>query len=144
MTDWADGIEARNYGIKNEIDASMFSELMRSIIPLAMIAGALLFYSWVRSEIVNLGYESQNLFAREESVLREQKWLTLEEETLCNPERIDLIARNELRMTTLRPNQFLPQHQDAERDLSNTLAMAESEAAGLRITSTALAPIPAN
>jgi cell division protein FtsL len=143
MTDWADGIEARNYGIKSEIDASMFSELMRSIIPLAMIAGALLFYSWVRSEIVNLGYENQNLFAREESLLRAQKRLVLEEETLCDPERIDLIARNELGMTSLRPNQFLPK-QDAERNLSNTIAMAESEAGGLKIASTALAPIPAN
>ena len=144
MTDWADGIEARNYGIKSEIDASMFSELMRSIIPLAMIAGALLFYSWVRSEIVNLGYENQSLFAREESLLRAQKRLALEEETLCNPERIDRIARSELGMTTLRPNQFLSQQHDAQRNLSNTLALAESESAGIRIASTAPAPVPAN
>jgi len=37
MTDWADGIEARNYGIKNEIDVHMLSELMRTIVALAMI-----------------------------------------------------------------------------------------------------------
>jgi len=46
MTDWADGIETRNYGIKSELDGSMFSELRRTIIPLAMIAGALLFCLW--------------------------------------------------------------------------------------------------
>ena len=45
MTDWADGIETRNYGIKSEIDASMLSELLRNIIPLALIAVALLFYA---------------------------------------------------------------------------------------------------
>jgi cell division protein FtsL len=135
MTDWADGIETRNYGIKSEIDASMLSELVRTIIPLAMIAGALLFYSWVRSQIVNTGYENQSLVARRELLLRNQKRLSLEEDTLKNPERIDLIARNDLGMTPLRPNQFvLPQLQDMERSLSNKMAMADSEVEGIKVS----------
>jgi cell division protein FtsL len=135
MTDWADGIEARNYGIKNEIDVHMLSELMRIIITLAMIAGALLFYSWIRNQIVNTGYESQNLFAAEESLLRIQKRLALEEETLRNPERIDIIARNDLGMNPLRPNQLiLPQIGDVERSVSNEMAMADSKAGGLKRT----------
>jgi cell division protein FtsL len=130
MTDWAEGIETRNYGIKNELDAGMLSELMRVIIALVMVAGALLFYSWVRSQIVNTGYESQRLFAEEELLLRAQKSLILEEETLRNPERIDAIARNELKMTPLRPNQLiLPHLQDVERGASNVVAMVDSEAA---------------
>lgn len=145
MTDWADGIEARNYGIKNGIDGSMLSELVRTIIPLAMIAGALLFYSWVRSQIVNTGYESQSLFSAEESLLRNQKRLILEEETLRNPERIDLIARNELGMTPLRPNQFiLPSSQDMERSLSNTMAMVNSEAAAKVSVTRVSAIVPVN
>ncbi len=48
----------------------MLSELMRIIVALAMVAGALLFYSWIRSQIVNTGYESQRLFAEEESLMR--------------------------------------------------------------------------
>ncbi len=128
MTDWADGIETRNYGIKSEIDVGMLSELLRTIIALAIVAGAILFYSWVRSQIVNTGYESQNLFAVEQSLLRTQKRLILEEETLRNPERIDIIARNDLGMTPLRPNQLmLPQLQDVERGVSNAMAMAKSE-----------------
>jgi cell division protein FtsL len=131
MTDWADGIETRNYGIKNEIDVRMLSELMRIIVALAMIAGALLFYSWIRNQIINTGYENQNLFAAEESLLRTQKRLILEEEILSNPERIDVIARNDLGMTPLRPNQLiLPQVQDAERIISNEMAMADSKAGG--------------
>ena len=51
-----------------------------------MIAAALLFYSWVRSQIVNTGYESQSLFAVKESLLRTQTQLILEEDTLRNPE----------------------------------------------------------
>jgi len=133
MTDWADGIETRNYGIKSEVDAGMLSELVRMIIALAMVAGALLFYSWVRSQIVNTGYEGQSLFTVEESLVRAQKRLILEEETLRNPERIDTIARNDLRMTPLRPNQLiLPQIQDMERSASTAMAMADSEAMGLK------------
>ena len=141
MIDWADGIETRNYGIKSKIDAGMLSELMRTIIALAMVAGAVLFYSWVRSQIISTGYESQKLFAAEESLLSTQKSLILEEETLRNPERIDLIARNDLRMIPLRPNQWiLPQIQDVERSTSNTMAMAGSEATDLDRT----APIGAS
>ncbi len=143
MTDWADGIETRNYGIKNEIDGSMLSELIRMIVPLVMIAAALLFYSWVRSQIVNTGYESQSLFAAKESLLRTQTRLMLEEETLRNPERIDLIARNNLGMVPLRPNQFiLPQFQEVDRSLSNKLAMAGSDA-GMKVAATeALGVVP--
>ena len=129
MTDWADGIEIRNYGIKNETDAHMLSELMRIIVALAMVAGAFLFYSWIRSQIINTGYESQNLFAAEQSLLRTQKSLILEEEILRNPERIDIIARNELGMMPLRPNQLiLPQIQDVERSSNNEMAMADAKA----------------
>jgi cell division protein FtsL len=146
MTDWADGIETRNYGIKSELDGSMFSELRRTIIPLAMIAGALLFCLWVRSEIVNTGYESQSLFRKEAELVRRQKSLMLEKQTLVNPERIDFIARNDLGMTPLRPSQFiLPQIQDVERSLSNTMAMADSEAAGLKLAETGSSGyVPAN
>ncbi len=130
MTDWADGIEIRNYGIRNEIDAHMLSELMRIIVALAMVAGAFLFYSWIRSQIINTGYESQNLFAAEQSLLRAQKRLMLEEEILRNPERIDTIARNDLGMTPLRPNQLiLPQIQDVELSAGNEMAMADAKAA---------------
>lgn len=127
MTDWADGIETKNYGIKGEIDAGMFSDLIRTIIPLVAIAGTLLFYSWIRSQIVNVGYETQRLVAKQESLLRTQKKLDLEKETLTSPVRIDVLARVDLGMTPLRPSQFiLPQ--DEERGLSNKMAMADSEA----------------
>jgi cell division protein FtsL len=143
MTDWADGIETRNYGIKSEIDASILSELMHTIIPLAMIACALLFYSWVRSQIVNAGYESQSLSAAEESQMRIQKRLMVEEATLTNPEHIDFIARNELGMTTVHPGQFiLPQQQDLEPGLSDKLALADSEIPALRASGIGF--IPAN
>jgi cell division protein FtsL len=133
MTDWADGIEIRNNGIKCVIDARVFSELLRTIITLGMIAGALLFYSWVRSQIVNTGYESQKLFKKEQSLLDIQKKLILEEETWKDPERIDMIARGEFGLTKLRPNQLiLPPLQVGEPGIPNSLAMAGSEANDLK------------
>ncbi len=146
MTDWADGIETRNYGIKSEIDASMLSELLRNIIPLAMIAAAFMFYAWVRSQIVSTGYESQNLYKAEQNLLRNQKQLGLEADCLKNPRNIEDRARNELGMTLLRPNQFIrPQTQDVESGLSNAMAMADSEAPLLKISEARASKfIPAN
>lgn len=133
MTDWADGIELRNYGIKCVIDSRVLSELVRTIICLAMVAGALLFYSWIRSQIVSTGYESQKLFASLESLQRTQKKLILEEEELRSPERIDIIARNDLGMIPLRPNQLImPQLKEAERSITNAMAMAGSEEKDLK------------
>ena len=133
MTDWADGIETRNYGIRNELDVHMLSELMRIIVALAVVAGALLFYSWIRSQIVNTGYESQSLFAEEESLLRTHQRLLLDKEVLKNPERIDDIARNELGMAPLHPYQvLLPKIQDVERGASEQMAMTYAKAASLK------------
>ncbi len=135
MTDWAEGIESRNYGIKREIDMGMLSDLFRVIIALVMVAGALVFYSWMQNQIVNTGYESQNLFVEEQMLLRVQTKLILEEETLRNPGRIDLIARNDLGLAPLRPAQMLfPQRGDAAMSASDSYAMAEPEAADVKRT----------
>lgn len=132
MRDWAAGIETRNYGIKREIDAGMLSELMRTIAALVLMAGALLFYSWVKSQIISTGYESQDLIKLEESLLRAQKRLILEEETLRNPERIDLIARNQLKMEPLHPNQLILSPLLSGESNANMIAMADSQTASLK------------
>lgn len=108
MIDWADGIEVSNYGIKREMDFRHLMELLWIIFTLLVLAGVLVFHSWERSQIVNMGYENQRLRAIEESLLRTEKALILEEETLKNPERIDGIAREVLGMSPLRPQQILP------------------------------------
>jgi len=136
MTDWADGIETRNYGIKCKIETGILMELMRMIVGFALVAGAFLHYSWVRIHIINTGYELQNLSAQEESLLRAHKALILEEETLRNPQRIDLIARGELRMAPLRPNQLIQSRLwDAGGSISNEMAMVDSKAKDLKKSS---------
>ncbi len=133
MTDWADGIEIHNNGIRCVIDSRVFSDLLRTIISLGLIAGALLFYSWIRSQIVYIGYETQKLFAVEEKLQDIQDNLIAEEETLTNPKRIDDIATGYLGMTKLRPKQMiLPPIQTRDQSIPDSLAMAESEAGDLK------------
>ena len=125
MTDWADGTETRNYGVRCKTEAGMLMEWMRSIVAFSLVAGALLFYSWIGSRIIDTGYEIQDLFSQEESLLRTQRALILEEETLRNPERIDRIARDALGMAPLRPGYLiLPQHEDAGHGIGDEMAMA--------------------
>jgi cell division protein FtsL len=91
-----------------------------------MVAGLLIYYSWVRSHFICVGYESQNLKTIEETLLHTQQSLVLEEETLKSPERIDRIARNELSLVPLRPNQLIfPQVPDVESGAAGVLAMAD-------------------
>jgi len=128
MTDWADGIEIHNNGIKCVIDSRILSELLRTIVTLGLIAGALFFYSWVRSQIVYIGYESQKLFT-EEAMLRDiQANLIAEEETLTSYRRIDAIATRELGMTKLRPTQMImPPIETRDGGAPESLALAGSE-----------------
>jgi len=125
MVDWAEVRVDRNYGIGRKADLRGVSELLKIILSLAAVSAALFFWSWVRIQIVNIGYESQRLQVREEALLRAQKSLMLEEETLKNPERIDSIARNQLGLTPLHPNQLIPaEFQDPGWEGAGPLAMA--------------------
>jgi len=133
MTDWADGIEIHNNGIKCVIDTRTLSELLRTIIAFAMIIGALLFYSWVHTQIVTTGYESHTLSEREASLREDEKNLILEHETLTKPQRIHGIATYDLGMVKLQPSQIiLPPLPTGDRGISNSLALAGSEAEGLK------------
>jgi cell division protein FtsL len=127
MTDWADGIEIQNNGIKCVIDSRVLSELLRTIISLGLIASALLFYSWVRSQIVNTGYETQRLSSVEKKLRNIQDNLIAEEETLKSPKRIYEIATRDLGMTKLLPSQMiLPPIQPLDGGAADSLAMTVS------------------
>jgi cell division protein FtsL len=126
MTDWAGGTETRNYGIRRVIDPKNLSELLQVVLFLVALAGVLSYYLWIRSQIINIGYQNQQLNAREEVLVRVQARLILEEQTLKNPERLDVIARTDLGMIPLRPNQLIsPPINDANTGSSNTLALAD-------------------
>ena len=128
MTDWADSIELRNNGIKCVIDGRVASDLLRTIISFCLIAGALLFYSWTRSQMVEIGYQGQILLESEKSALERQKQLIVQEESLTDPERIDRIATMELDMTKLPPSQMiLPPLERDGQGIPESMAMAGSD-----------------
>jgi len=107
MTDWSSGAETRNYRIPHRTDARNLADLLLSVLCVLVIAAALVGYLWMRSQIVSSGYKLQQLKETEETLIRIRGGLILEEETLKQPRRIDLIARNILAMAPLQPNQLI-------------------------------------
>lgn len=106
--DWAGGAGGRNYGISRAADRERLRELLQIISPLVAIAGMLFFCLWTRSQIIMIEYRSQQIASEEEALVRVQRRLMLEEQTLKNPERLEAIARTDLGMIPLRANQLLP------------------------------------
>jgi len=129
MTDWSAGAETRNYRITHRTDARNLADLLISMLGLLMIASALVGYLWIRSRIVNLGYAVQQLKETEESLIRMRNNLICEEETLKQPERIDLFARNILAMEPLQPNQLMTGFRDIEAGRPAALTLASANRA---------------
>ena len=130
MTDWSSGFEIRNYGIRRVTDSRNLAGLLCMTLVLTVLAGVLIMYAWQRSRIVELGYQSQQLMDQEQALVRVEKTLILEAETLKDPARIDEIARTQLGMTPLRPHQMIPAaHSDIDWSTSPELALAETPGA---------------
>ncbi len=125
MRDWADGVAGRNYAIRREIDARNLVDLLLISMSIGFLAAVLLFHSWVRVRIVNIGYEIQQLSAEEQNLLKAADSLRLEEATLLDLGRIEYLARNELGMERLRASQLTaPAIRETETGDTSTLAMA--------------------
>jgi cell division protein FtsL len=126
MTDWSRGIETRNYGIRRVTDLRNLAGLLVMTLVLSVLAGVLIMYAWQRSQIVELGYQGQRLMEMEQTLLRVEKTLMLESETLKDPARIDMIARQVLGMNPMRPHQMIPAAQmEIDWNGSPELALAE-------------------
>ncbi len=125
MIDLAGGMEARNGCIRHRTHGRSFAEMLMATLTLLTIAGAVLFYLWVRFRVTEIGYETQELRKTEAALERTRAALVLEEETLKHPQRIEHIARNELGMFPVQPGQLLPAGvSDLEAVAPTSLAMA--------------------
>jgi cell division protein FtsL len=112
--------------ILRKIDSRNLLDLLASMLCILLVAGVLVGRLWIRSQIAGLGYATQGLQATEESLVRTQQDLILEEETLKHPERIENIARNEMSMEPLQPNQLIPRFRDIEAGRPAALALADA------------------
>jgi len=127
MMDWAGSMESRNYAIRREIDTRNLFDLLLISLSIGMMAGVFLFHSWVHAKMVETGYRAQNFQAEERALVNDQEKLTLEEQTLMSPDRIDAIAQADLGMQPPRPSQLLtPVFQDIEHNRTTTLALANA------------------
>ncbi len=126
MTDWADEMAFRNNAIRRAMDTRNLLDLLLITLSIGLLAGVLVLHSWVRTRIISVGYEIQKLSIEEESLLKAEAGLSLEEETLKAMGRIEEIARNELGMQRLQASQLtIPVPRDVETASSATFAMAK-------------------
>src|SRR5205809_6147251 len=125
MVDWAQERAISNNGITPKTDSRSLRQLLWLTLGPIMLAAVFVVLLWERSQLVSIGYETQRLMGAEETLLRVQKTLVLEEETLKDPARIDAVARGILGMTPLRPRQVLAAAMpDADLNAHPTLALA--------------------
>lgn len=80
--------------------------LYRILFLTAFMAILSLFYIWSRVQIVHYGYEINTLQTKQSELYEINKKLNVEVATLKAPQRIEKIAREELKMETPRPDQL--------------------------------------
>jgi len=106
MTDWAGGIEKRNYGIQGGNGVAT-RDLLRWMLVILPVVAVLLFHLWVRNQTTRVGYAAQKLAEQVEELQREKSNLVVLEESLQRPDEIEKIARNRLGMVPMQTGQLL-------------------------------------
>jgi cell division protein FtsL len=97
--------DIRNNPIVREVDQARVRELWRSTAVGSVFAALLLYSAWQHFELIRSGYrldQLQQARAAEEQINRH---LRLEVQALQRPQRIEQIARTQLRMVTPAPDE---------------------------------------
>ena len=107
MTCWAKEVGTRNYSFRGRIRPENLRHFCCAIFFLLLTGGILVFYSWERSKILEIGYQKETLREVRDDHLRREQSLVLEIQTLQTPKRIDRIAREYLGLVPLSAHQIL-------------------------------------
>jgi hypothetical protein len=127
MLDLAAGVETRNYDLNRTTDPQILMESMRLIFPLAVIAGVLSFQIWVRSQVIHIGYQNQDLRKQEEMLKRNRQQFIVEEQTLQDPKWLEVVASRKLGMIIIQPGQIIPvSYEKLDRGIVKTSSLANS------------------
>ena len=86
--------DVRNNPIVREVDAARQRQIWRSLWVGGLLVVVVLFSAWQNSELIQHGYNMQQLQAEYAEQLEINARLTLDVETLRSPERIERIARD--------------------------------------------------
>ena len=97
--------DIRNNPIVREVDQERVRELWRSTAVGTVFVALLLYAAWQHFELIRFGYRVDQL--RQERVAEEQinRHLRLQVQTLQRPQRIEQIARTQLKMAQPGPEQ---------------------------------------
>jgi len=124
MLDFASGIESKNYGLKKTSDLRTLLDSLKILFPLAVIAGALSFHIWVRSQNIQVGYQNQQLINQQEELQNLQNELILEEQTLKDPKTLELLALGDLNMIIPPADRIILSAPVEEWDTGNSETLA--------------------
>jgi cell division protein FtsL len=130
MLDFAAGIEAKNYGLRKTSDLLTLLDSLKILFPIVVIAGALSFHIWVRSQITQIGYESQQLANQEEDLQKDQKQLVLEEQTLKDPNTMEILAMGDLNMIIPPADRIIMTIPPEEWDMGDSETLALGNVSG--------------
>ena len=95
--------DVRNNPIVREIDKTRQRELWRSLAIGVCLVAVLLFSAWQRRELLQHGYDIEQMEQERARELEVNRHLRLEIETLRSPQRIEQIATEELQMVAPTP-----------------------------------------
>ncbi|MGB9893150.1 MAG: cell division protein FtsL [Candidatus Saccharicenans sp.] len=74
---------------------------------LILFLGNLTFYIWYQSESIRLGYRIHELKIKVEELKEEIKKLEAKKESLLSLERVDRVAREQLKLQDPKPDQII-------------------------------------
>jgi len=92
-----DLVVPRRHRRKKTTAASKWSwNLWRTILILCMGTSVALFVTWIRVQMVRMGYEISEATQARRELLQEHEWLKIKVTSLRSPERIEPLARSKL------------------------------------------------
>jgi len=124
MLDFAAGIESKNYGLRNTSDLRTLLDSLKILLPLVTIAGALSFHIWICSQNIEIGYQNQKLNEKEEGLVNARNQLILEEQTLKDLQKLEILALGEMGMIIPTADHIILSTSPEGWDLENSGALA--------------------
>ena len=96
--------DIRNNPIVREVDEARVRELWRSTAVGGLLVAVLLYAAWQHFEVIRFGYRLEQLQQARAAEEQVNRHLKLQVEALQRPQRIEQIARTQLKMVQPGPN----------------------------------------
>jgi cell division protein FtsL len=95
--------DIRNNPIVREVDQARVRELWQSVVVGGVFVVMLLYAAWQHFELIRYGYRTQQLQEARQNEERANRHLRLQVQALQRPQRIEKIAKTQLRMVQPGP-----------------------------------------